>query len=576
MIRALIADDDQQHLYMLQVLLSANGFRVETAANGAEALERAVQAPPDIMISDILMPVMDGYSLCRAWRKHERLKDVPFVFLTATYTDPKDEALALSLGADRFIIKPIEPERLLAALQEIRATFVAGRPTGVQPPVEEATFYREYNAALIRKLEDKMLQLEQANHDLARDFAERERAEAERQKLQAQLIQAQKMESVGRLAGGIAHDFNNMLGVILGCAEVALRQLAPTHPLHGYLQDIQTAAKRSADLTRQLLAFARRQPVSPKVLDLNQTMTGMLKMLQRLIGEEIELTWRPGAGLWPVEMDPSQVDQILANLCVNARDAVVGAGRIVIETDNATFDAVSCGQHEGLVAGEYVRLSVRDSGCGMNEETLSHLFEPFFTTKGPGKGTGLGLATVYGVVKQNEGYVYARSKPAQGTTFEIYFPRAAAGPVPGSAPVPPTSAICGEETVLLVEDEPQLLKMTRSLLESLGYRVLSAGTAGEAIRAAEVHEGEIHLLLTDLVLPEMSGRDLSRRLLERRAGVKTLFVSGYAADVIDAHGVLEKGVQFLAKPWSMEELAVKVREVLARTPTIPTPVRPCS
>ena len=264
------------------------------------------------------------------------------------------------------------------------------------------------------------------SHCILTNITERKRAEEEREKLQAQLNQAQKMESVGRLAGGVAHDFNNMLGVILGHAEMAMEQVDSAHPLHADLQEIQKAAKRSADLTRQLLAFARKQTIAPKVLDLNETVEGMLKMLRRLIGEDIDLAWLPDNNLWLVKVDPSQMDQILANLCVNARDAITGTGKITIETANIAFDASYCAEHAGFVPGEYVLLAVSDNGCGMDKETQGRIFEPFFTTKGVGEGTGLGLATVYGIVKQNNGFINVYSEPAQGTTFRIYLPRHAA------------------------------------------------------------------------------------------------------------------------------------------------------
>lgn len=562
MSKLLIVDDNQQNLYLLQVLLSAKGFQVELASNGAEALERARRVPPDMVISDILMPVMDGFALCRAWKDDERLKNIPFVFYTATYTDSKDEALALSLGADRFIIKPVEPHKFLALLEETMNNYEANQPVAPCQHVEEGEYYKKYNEALIRKLEAKMLQLEEANRTLERDITERKQAEEERRKFQDQMIQAQKMESIGRLAGGIAHDFNNMLGVIFGCVEMALLQLDQAHPVYANIKEIQGAAQRSAALTRQLLAFARRQAVSRKALNMNDTMAGMLNILQRLIGENIELVWKPGTGLWLVKMDPSQVDQILANLCVNARDAISGAGQVLIETNNVVFDAASCRQHEGLAPGEYVRLSVSDNGCGMDKETLAHLFEPFFTTKGIGKGTGLGLATVYGIVKQNEGHISIRSEPNHGTTFGIYFPRCAARVEQDRPPVLTVSASHGQETILLVEDEPLLMRLIQMMLESLGYHVFSATTPGEAIRLAEEHVGAIHLLMTDLVMPEINGRQLSKQIQKHHPQVKSLFMSGYTAEVIGANGFFEEDEHFLQKPFSRNELAAKIREIL--------------
>jgi PAS domain S-box-containing protein len=396
------------------------------------------------------------------------------------------------------------------------------------------------------------------------DITIRKQAEEEREKLQAQFVQAQKMESVGRLAGGVAHDFNNMLSVILGHAELALMKADPAQPLHADLVEIQKAAQRSADLTRQLLAFARKQIVAPRILELNDTVAGMLKMLQRLIGEDIDLAWLPGAKLWPVKMDSSQIDQVLANLCVNARDAIDGVGKVTIETDNIAFDEAYCADHAGFVSGEYVMLAVSDDGRGMEKEVLEHLFEPFFTTKGVGEGTGLGLATVYGIVKQNQGFINVYSEPGTETTFRIYLPRHVGKAAQARLEGPAEPVSSGQETVLLVEDESAILNMGRKMLEKLGYLVVTAGTPGEAIRLAEEHAGEIHLLRTDVVMPEMNGRDLARRLLSLYPDLKRLFMSGYTANVIAHRGVLEEGVHFIQKPFSMKDLGFKVREALER------------
>jgi len=394
------------------------------------------------------------------------------------------------------------------------------------------------------------------------DITERKRAEAETEKLQNQLTQAQKMESVGRLAGGVAHDFNNMLGVILGYTEIALKKIEADQPMYSALRGIQQAAQRSADLTRQLLAFARKQTVAPKVLDLNETVASMLIMLRRLIGENIDLVWLPDESLGAIKMDCTQIDQILANLCVNARDAIGDTGRITIETGNVVFDEAYCASHVGFIPGEYVVLMLSDNGCGMDRETISHLFEPFFTTKEMGKGTGLGLATVYGIVKQNNGFVNVYSEIGLGTTFKIYLPRHKAKdeklPEPeGAAPV-----TTGHETILLVEDEPMILEMTTVMLELQGYTVLPANSAGEAISLAREYADEIHLLMTDVVMPEMNGRDLARNLFPLYPHLKRLFMSGYTANVIAHHGVLDEGVHFLQKPFTMQDLAAKIRAVL--------------
>ncbi len=395
------------------------------------------------------------------------------------------------------------------------------------------------------------------------EITERKQAEARQEKLQAQLNQAQKMESVGRLAGGVAHDFNNMLGIILGHTELALAKFGNLgQPLVPHLQEIRKAAERSANLTRQLLAFARKQIITPLVLNLNETVEGMLKMLQRLIGEDIQLAWIPGMDLWPVKIDPSQVDQVLANFCVNARDAIVGIGKVTVETKNVTLDLEYCTGHAGFVPGDYVSLIVSDNGCGMDKETRSNLFEPFFTTKEVGKGTGLGLAMIYGIVKQNKGFINVYSEPGQGTSFSVYLPRCQESDkkLQREDMVPPAER--GNETILLVEDEQEILKLTTTMLEYQGYTVLAAATPGEAIELAENASSHIDLLMTDVVMPEMNGRDLAKKLLSLYPGLKRLFMSGYTADVIAHHGVLDKNVNFIQKPFTMHDMALKVREAL--------------
>ncbi len=388
------------------------------------------------------------------------------------------------------------------------------------------------------------------------------REQAKREKLEAQLRQALKMESVGRLAGGVAHDFNNMLAVILGHAEMAIDQIDPTQPIWADLQQIRQAATRSADITRQLLAFARKQTIVPKVLDLSETVAGMLKMLHRLIGENIDLAWHPGYGLWPIKIDPSQIDQILVNLCVNARDAIENNGKITVETGNCILDKKYCADHSGSVPGEYVRITVSDNGCGMEKEAIAHIFEPFFTTKGVGEGTGLGLATVYGIVKQNKGFINVGSEPDQGTTFAIYLPRYL-GTIKQERPETSTEPdLLGDETLLLVEDEPTILNMTTTMLQRLGYTVLAAGSPDEASQFAEEYAGKIHLLLTDVIMPKMNGRALAEKLEINRPEMKCLFMSGYTSNVISHHAVLDDGVYFIQKPFSKKQLADKIREVL--------------
>ena len=397
----------------------------------------------------------------------------------------------------------------------------------------------------------------------ALDITERKRVEAEREQLQAQLTQAQKMESIGRLAGGVAHDFNNMLSVILGRTELAQRFVDMNQPLGIHLAAIRKAADHSADITRQLLAFARKQPVAPKVLDLNGTVESMLGMIRRLIGENIDLAWLPGSHVRPVRIDPSQIDQILVNLCVNARDAIADTGRITIETGSVVFDEAYCSTHPGFVPGDYVQLSVSDDGSGMDKETLDHVFEPFYTTKELGKGTGLGLAMIYGIVKQNGGFINVYSEAGQGSRFTIYLPPHR-GAMEGGAGLPgPEEPVKGSlETVLLVEDDPAILEMATLMLQDLGYTVLPAGSPGEAIRLAETHPDRISLLVTDVVMPGMNGRDLSAHLRTLLPHLRCLYMSGYTANVIAQHGVLDEGVHFLQKPFSMHQLGTMVHRLL--------------
>jgi PAS domain S-box-containing protein len=397
---------------------------------------------------------------------------------------------------------------------------------------------------------------------IVRDITERKQAETEKEKLQSQLIQSQKMESVGRLAGGIAHDYNNMLGVILGHSDLAILK-AREHPLLlDHLKEIHNAAQRSAELTQQLLAFARRQTIAPKILDLNAAITATLQMLRLLIGENIELDWLPGTDTYPVKIDPSQFDQLLMNLCINARDAISKTGRICIETRKMTVDEAYRTKKLFFDPGDYAVLIVSDNGSGMEREIQAKIFEPFFTTKNMGQGTGLGLATVYGIVKQNNGFINVYSEPGHGTTFSIYLPLQSTLAIPTPQMTAENIPSLKNKTILVVEDERDLLDICKTMLRDLGYNVLAACTPEEAIKLAVEFAGKIDLLITDVVMPGMNGRELQAHIKKNNAEMKCLFMSGYTSNVISHHGVLDQGVHFIQKPFNLKGLDKKITETL--------------
>jgi two-component system sensor histidine kinase EvgS len=397
---------------------------------------------------------------------------------------------------------------------------------------------------------------------VARDITERKKVEEERSDLQRQLFQAQKVESIGRLAGGVAHDYNNMLGVIIGRAEMGLDRAKKDPSLTSDLKTILKVARHSAALTRQLLAFARMQNGSPKVIDLNETLKDMLGMLQHLIGEGIALDWRVRDGLWPTKIDSSHINQVLVNLCVNARDAIQNVGRITIETRNVHLDKTACGDCGGAVPGDYVMIRFSDTGCGIDPTIRDFIFEPFFTTKGMGKGTGLGLSTVHGIIKQNKGFIDVSSEKGRGTTFRIYLPRhrgkADRAPVEDWKP----SALHGNEAILLVEDEPTMLEMTTLMLKKMGHTVFATSEPSDAIRLIEENPKEIQLLITDVVMPGMNGKELADELLSREPALKCLFMSGYAADTLLHHARFDGENHFIQKPFTVNDLMPKVRAML--------------
>ncbi len=542
------ADYDETDELQLTLLMDAVWKSVEVI-RGREALAQSLE-----QFRDLFEQMLDGFAL------HEMIFDeqgrpVDYRFLAV---NPAFERMTGLHGSD------LIGRTVLEVMPGTEAHWIETYGKVVQ--TGEPVFFENHAAALGRHFEVKAYRCGPGQFTcIFADVTERKRAEQEREKLREQLAQSQKLESIGRLAGGVAHDFNNMLNIILSNTEMALEDVPLYGQLHEALSEVQKAARRSAALTAQLLAFARKQPVVPRRLDLNARVDGMLKMLRRLIGEDIELVWQPGTGIGAILMDPSQLDQVLANLCVNARDAIEGSGRITIDTADVDLAETDCANLADAAPGPYVMLRVSDTGQGMDEETRGHLFEPFFTTKALGKGTGLGLATVFGIVSQNNGAICVRSEPGKGTTFRIFLPRQVETSA-AVAPEAPRVDVFGSETLLLVEDEPEILHVARRILERHGYRVLIAATPAEALSLAAAHAAEIRLLVSDVIMPEMNGRDLARRLIELIPGLKCLFMSGYTADYIAHHGVLDEGVHFIQKPFSKKAFTEMVRQVLDSSP----------
>jgi len=543
----LLVDDTETNRKLLRVMLRGESLNVFEAADGVEALAILARQPVDAVISDILMPNMDGYRLCHEIRNDDRFHALPFIFYTSTYLSPSDEKLALDFGADKFLRKPSSAETIVQTLKDVMAHRRPAERRTISP-LQELEVMQQYSQALITKLEEKNIELE--------------RAIMERETVAAQLLQAQKMEAIGQLTGGIAHDFNNMLTVIMGYSELTLHSLRPDDPARVNVEQIEQAGERASLLTRQLLAFSRKQVLQPKVLDLNAVLTNLDQMLQRLIGEDIDLVTVLAPGVGRVHADPSQVEQVIMNLAVNARDAMPRGGKLTIETANVELDDAYARRHGPVQPGAYVLLAVSDTGCGMDRDTQARIFEPFFTTKEPGKGTGLGLSTVYGIVKQSGGYIWVYSEVGRGTTFKIYLPRVEAVAKAVEPSREATGSVRGSETILLVEDDAGIRALVRQVLAQSGYQVLEAHHGKHAIQICEQHAGPIHLLVTDMVMPEMSGTETAGHLTSLRPDLKVLFLSGYADEAVHRHGMLAAGANFLPKPFTPAVLARKVREVL--------------
>jgi len=510
-IRVLLVEDSESDAFLTVRELRRGGYQVTfERVQDAHAMTHALEgAPWDLVITDWSMPQFDA--LAAISLLHERSREIPCIIVSGTVGEDAAVA-ALQAGARDFVLK--------------------GKLSRLVPAVD-----RELREATARKAAAEALR-----------------------KTEEQLRHAQKMEAVGRLAGGVAHDFNNALSVVLGYAELMADALKPEEPMRADLEEIRLAARRATDITRQLLAFSRQQVLAPKVLELDGIVSGMTGMLQRLLGADVELTILHASGLWNVHADAGQLEQVLMNLAVNAREAMPGGGKLTIETKNVELDEEYARTHPEVEPGSYVMLAVGDTGIGMDEETQKRIFEPFFTTKET--GTGLGLATVFGIVKQSGGHIWVYSELGVGTAFKVLLPRAAGAAEPRPFDHPVAVASRGTETILFVEDDDQVRAMARKILRRAGYHVLEASNAGEALLICEQHQPRIDLLVTDVVLPRMSGRHLAERLAKVRPGMKTVFVSGYTADAAIHHGLVESGIHYLAKPMTPSSLTKKVREVL--------------
>ena len=554
MARILVVDDIEQNLYMLRVLLEAHGCSVEDARHGGEALEKARRSAPDLIISDLLMPVMDGYTLLGHWKADEQLKRIPFVVYTATYTDPQDEKHALELGADAFIIKPMAPVLFMARIREV----LASRGTAPHAPAgEEKERLRDYSEVLIRMLEKKMRQLEQTNRALEAHIAER-------QQLEEQLRQSQKMEAIGQLAGGIAHDFNNILAAISGNTELALEDTASDHPAREFLEEIRNSSARAKRLVQQILAFSRRQPLDRRVISLEPIIEESTDLLRASLPASVGLDMEVDAGVPPVLADATQMHQVLVNLCTNAWHALEGqSGRIVVRLKSVALTADSVKPLVGLRPGNFVYLSVSDTGIGMDAATRARIFEPFFTTKEPGKGTGLGLSVVHGIVQGHDGAIVVRSQPGEGTVFEIYFPAATAIEETAAAPAP---ALRGQgQHILFLDDEAPLVTLAQRLLERRGYRFSGFTRASEALRAFAEKPDEFQLVITDLSMPGASGLHFASDILKLRPDVPVVLCSGHVTEELREHARRAGIREVLYKPNTVDEFGETIHRLASET-----------
>ncbi len=562
----LAVDDMYESLVLLDKLLTQAGYHVKVADSGELALAAVVANPPDLILLDICMKGMGGLEVCRQLKARDETKHIPII-LISTFADVKEWVEGLRLGASDYITKPFRSEELLMRIKTHMTLSHANMNLEQQTAV-----LRQLNAQLQSEIvmrqrveDDLRKSLDRAERSrlaMLSNLEDRKRVEAEKSILKVQFQQAQKLEAVGLLTGGIAHDFNNLLTTIIGNAQLAMREAGKDSPLHEFLEDINGAGERAAVLTRQLLAFGRKQILQPEVANLNEVLGNMDRMLRRVIRENIEIKTILSPDLGQVYIDVGQMEQILMNLTVNARDVMPDGGKLIFETSNVELDETYARTHIGVTPGPYVMLAVTDTGIGMTNEVHANIFEPFFTTKEKGKGTGLGLSTVYGIIKQSKGNIWVHSEPGKGSTFKVYLPRLGETVRIKEEAAKTEDSLQGSETILLVEDDGMVRNTALNILQNYGYSVLCARDGEDAFNLCLQHKEPVQLMLTDMVMPGMSGKKLAQRLEELRPEMKVLFMSGYTDNAIVHKRLLDKGIAFIQKPFSPVDLGRKVREVL--------------
>jgi CheY-like chemotaxis protein len=562
--KILVVDDNKQNIYMAEILFAGNGFEVETASNGKEALEKARVNPPDLLISDVLMPVMDGFALCREWRKDETLKNIPFIFYTATYTEPEDEQFALSLGADRFIKKPLDTIELIRITKEL----INKKETGSYPDKEmespqEEVYLRLYNQTLVHKLEDKLFQLEEANKRLEYEIRERQYAEQRLYSYERQIAQSQKMEALGSLAGGIAHDFNNILMAIMAHAELALMDSSENIPNIKNIEQIQVACNRAKELINQILTFSRQAGMEKRPIKISNIAQEVLKLIKSSLPPGIQVIQKIESES-PVMANPTQIYQVLINLCTNASHAIKdNNGFIEVRLSDCLIDNPEEPALLGLAPGRYQKLEVIDNGCGIKENDLDEIFAPYFTTRKEEGGTGLGLSVVQNIVKNMEGRITVKSIYGEGATFSLFFPVCQDSDEKALY----DSAIIKTENehILFIDDEPTFMEMAVEMLKKLGYRVTAFSESMAALKAFKARPMEFDLVLSDIEMPFMSGLELVNELHAINNDIPVVLCTGFSDRITDQRAEELKINGFLMKPFVLSDLSKAIRKALGKT-----------